>query len=148
MTSSLERLLPDSVPLPISPLLSEYCKQHPDAIYQRDLPYGYELLGENVIDVSHLPWSHHGLISYRVDAGPVPIKTLSQAEKDQVWERRLLGCSPYVDILVEKRLPRFQAEILEPHKHDSVDKSQFKRLSGSNIKNQKPDDIWYSDMGF
>ena len=29
--------------------------------FQRDLPYGYELLGENLADISHLPFSHHSV---------------------------------------------------------------------------------------
>ena len=39
--------------------------------YTRDLPYGYDGLIENLIDVSHVPFAHHGLQGTREDAVPV-----------------------------------------------------------------------------
>eukprot|EP00434_Breviolum_minutum_P028854 symbB.v1.2.025519.t1/scaffold2480.1/size78183/1 len=39
--------------------------------YTRDLPYGYDSLIENLIDVSHVPFAHHGLQGTRDDAVPV-----------------------------------------------------------------------------
>ncbi|CAK9012848.1 Protochlorophyllide-dependent translocon component 52 [Durusdinium trenchii] len=39
--------------------------------YTRDLPYGYDSLVENLIDVSHVPFAHHGLQGTRDDAVPV-----------------------------------------------------------------------------
>jgi phenylpropionate dioxygenase-like ring-hydroxylating dioxygenase large terminal subunit len=41
--------------------------------YTRDLPYGYDTLLENIIDVSHLPFAHHGLLGTRGDAMPIPM---------------------------------------------------------------------------
>ena len=50
--------------------------------YQRDLPYGYELLGENLLDISHLPFSHHGVGALnRGDGRPVPLVMLSEDAK-------------------------------------------------------------------
>ncbi len=52
------------------------------ACYMRDLPYGYELLGENLLDLSHLPFSHHGVGNLnREIGGPLPFKMLSQEQK-------------------------------------------------------------------
>ena len=54
--------LGESIPLPIFPLLEEWYKIRGDSsCFMRDLPYGYELLGENLLDLSHLPFSHHGV---------------------------------------------------------------------------------------
>jgi len=39
--------------------------------YTRDLPYGYDSLLENLSDVSHIPWAHHGLQGTRDDAIPI-----------------------------------------------------------------------------
>ncbi|OLP87267.1 Pheophorbide a oxygenase, chloroplastic [Symbiodinium microadriaticum] len=39
--------------------------------YTRDLPYGYDSLLENLIDVSHVPFAHHGLQGTRDDAIPI-----------------------------------------------------------------------------
>jgi len=39
--------------------------------YTRDLPYGYDSLIENLIDVSHVPFAHHGLQGTREDASVI-----------------------------------------------------------------------------
>jgi len=39
--------------------------------YTRDIPYGYDSLLENFVDVSHIPFAHHGLQGSRDDARPV-----------------------------------------------------------------------------
>lgn len=39
--------------------------------YTRDVPYGYDSLLENFVDVSHIPFAHHGLQGTRDDARPV-----------------------------------------------------------------------------
>mmetsp|Transcript_57782 Transcript_57782/g.129590 ORF Transcript_57782/g.129590 Transcript_57782/m.129590 type:complete len:576 (-) Transcript_57782:86-1813(-) len=39
--------------------------------YTRDLPYTYDGLIENLMDVSHIPFAHHGLQGTRDDAVPV-----------------------------------------------------------------------------
>jgi len=50
--------------------------------YTRDLPYGYDSLVENLLDVSHIPFAHHGLQGTRDDAVPItmplPMVTSSQ----------------------------------------------------------------------
>lgn len=33
--------------------------------YMRDQPYGVEVLLENVLDPSHAPFSHHGIVGKR-----------------------------------------------------------------------------------
>ncbi|KAF5768368.1 putative pheophorbide a oxygenase [Helianthus annuus] len=30
--------------------------------FNRDIPYGYEFLIENLMDLSHVPYAHHGLL--------------------------------------------------------------------------------------
>jgi len=39
--------------------------------YTRDMPYGYDALVENLLDVSHIPFAHHGLQGTRDDATPI-----------------------------------------------------------------------------
>mmetsp|Transcript_45548 Transcript_45548/g.110835 ORF Transcript_45548/g.110835 Transcript_45548/m.110835 type:complete len:385 (+) Transcript_45548:171-1325(+) len=51
-------------------------------VFQRDLPYGYELLGENLLDLSHLPFSHHSVGGLdRESGGPIPFVMLSDEQK-------------------------------------------------------------------
>ena len=33
--------------------------------YYRELPYGFEVLAENLTDPSHLPFAHHGVLNRR-----------------------------------------------------------------------------------
>lgn len=33
--------------------------------YYRELPYGWEVLAENLMDPSHLPFAHHGVLNRR-----------------------------------------------------------------------------------
>jgi len=73
--------------LPISPLLQRAAAEtRSDGFgFMRDLPYGYELLGENLLDLSHLPFSHHGIGSLNRDkGGPIPFRPLSVEERKQV----------------------------------------------------------------
>lgn len=35
--------------------------------YYRELPFGWEVLAENLLDPSHLPFAHHGVINRRFD---------------------------------------------------------------------------------
>jgi pheophorbide a oxygenase len=69
------------IPLPTFPLLRE--KVEGGAVcFMRDLPYGYELLGENLLDLSHLPFSHHSVGNLDRDlGGPLPFKMLSASQK-------------------------------------------------------------------
>lgn len=41
--------------------------------YIREVPYSWNFLMENLFDPAHVPFAHHGLQSYRDDAGPLPI---------------------------------------------------------------------------
>jgi len=66
-------------PLPIVPLLEE-----PQWLVQdtfRDLPYDALTLLENVLDVSHVPFTHHATVGRRENAGPVELElTASDAD--------------------------------------------------------------------
>eukprot|EP00953_Heterococcus_sp_UTEX-ZZ885_P024084 13199-Heterococcus_DN1.PRE.2 len=42
------------------------------SIYDRDVPYDYTTLLENVLDASHLPYTHHKTLSNRDQAKPIP----------------------------------------------------------------------------
>jgi pheophorbide a oxygenase len=78
--------------------------------YQRDLPYGFELLGENLLDISHLPFSHHGVGTLnREDGRPVPLEMLSEGAK--------------VDTATSQNnppgsLPMYQARVANAADHD------------------------------
>ena len=43
----------------------------------RDMPYSADMLLENVLDSSHVPFTHHQTISKRENAVPLPIKLTS-----------------------------------------------------------------------
>lgn len=45
---------------PSIPVLSD--PSFPCTLSMRDLPYGYEILIENLMDPSHVPYAHHGLV--------------------------------------------------------------------------------------
>jgi pheophorbide a oxygenase len=69
------------IPLPTFPLLREKVDDG-NICFMRDLPYGYELLGENLLDLSHLPFSHHSVGNLdRNLGGPLPFKMLSASQK-------------------------------------------------------------------
>jgi phenylpropionate dioxygenase-like ring-hydroxylating dioxygenase large terminal subunit len=44
----------------------------------RDLPYDSTTLLENVLDVSHVPFTHHATVGKRTNAGPVELKLLTE----------------------------------------------------------------------
>lgn len=50
--------------------------------YTRDLPYGYDTLVENLTDVSHIPFAHHGLQGTRKDATPIAMQVVSRGSDD------------------------------------------------------------------
>ena len=65
----------DGVPLPLVPLLEE-----PGWLVQgtfRDLPMDALTLLENVLDVSHVPFTHHRTVGKRENAAPVEAELLS-----------------------------------------------------------------------
>ncbi len=43
----------------------------------RELPYGYDVLIENLLDPAHVPWAHHG-VSGGGDRYSVPLSTLDK----------------------------------------------------------------------
>ena len=67
-----------SVPLPLVPQLEEPIGpgERPWTVQDtfRDLPYDALTLLENVLDVSHVPFTHHGTVGRRENAGPVELK--------------------------------------------------------------------------
>lgn len=78
-------------PLPDLPLVPEL--DDPLVVNQdvtRDLPYDYATLLENVLDVSHVPFTHHGSVGRRENATPVGLElkegTLGPAGFEGVWE--------------------------------------------------------------
>eukprot|EP00567_Pseudictyota_dubia_P012713 CAMPEP_0197453320 /NCGR_PEP_ID=MMETSP1175-20131217/34592_1 /TAXON_ID=1003142 /ORGANISM="Triceratium dubium, Strain CCMP147" /LENGTH=615 /DNA_ID=CAMNT_0042986571 /DNA_START=88 /DNA_END=1935 /DNA_ORIENTATION=+ len=102
--------LAGSVSLPISSLLERFDKVGGAKNgFMRDLPYGMEFLGENLVDISHLPFSHHSVGALnRNDGRPVPLKMLSESEREEVSTKRGGG----------SRLPLFQAEVIDAANHD------------------------------
>ena len=44
--------------------------------YVRDLPYSQDILVENFLDPSHVPFAHHSLQSVRSDGSPVPMTAI------------------------------------------------------------------------
>ena len=63
-------------PLPLVPLLDE-----PGWVVQdtfRDLPYDAVTLLENVLDVSHVPFTHHGTVGRRSNSGPVELELVEE----------------------------------------------------------------------
>ena len=62
----------DLPPLPLIPELDD-----PMCVYQdvfRDLPMDYSTLLENVMDVSHVPFTHHNSVGKRENATPVVLE--------------------------------------------------------------------------
>jgi phenylpropionate dioxygenase-like ring-hydroxylating dioxygenase large terminal subunit len=68
------------VPLPLVPQLEEPlgAGERPWLVQDtfRDLPYDALTLLENVLDVSHVPFTHHATVGRRENAGPVELKLL------------------------------------------------------------------------
>lgn len=73
------------IPLPTFPTLREKVEKLGQTIcYMRDLPYGYEFLCENLTDLAHLPFSHHGISALERDISrPLRFKMLSSAQKSE-----------------------------------------------------------------
>ncbi|HYP03236.1 MAG TPA: Rieske 2Fe-2S domain-containing protein, partial [Cyanobium sp.] len=60
-----------TVPLPLVPVLEEAGAGWVVQDTFRDLPYDALTLLENVLDVSHVPFTHHATVGRRENAGPV-----------------------------------------------------------------------------
>jgi phenylpropionate dioxygenase-like ring-hydroxylating dioxygenase large terminal subunit len=63
-----------AVPLPLVPMLAEEPGRWTVADTFRDLPYDALTLLENVLDVSHVPFTHHATVGRRETAGPVALQ--------------------------------------------------------------------------
>jgi len=132
----------DILSLPISPLLRRFHAAHgDDAIYMRDLPYGVELLGENLLDLSHLPFSHHSVGTLNRDiGGPLPLRMLSEQEREceAQWEleyAKHAAANDNGNNDNDKKentavvLPMFQVEVVDAPKHDPVFLGMKSRLT-------------------
>jgi Pheophorbide a oxygenase len=95
--------------LPISALLQRFVEFYgDDACFMRDLPYGMELLGENLLDLSHLPFSHHSVGKLKRELGQE-----LQLKRVSVPRQPADGSST---------LPRplYQAEVQNAGEHDPI----------------------------
>jgi len=56
-----------ATPLPLPEALRMHLREGsiPRGFFMRDLPYGHDILLENLVDPSHLPFSHHGVGNLR-----------------------------------------------------------------------------------
>jgi pheophorbide a oxygenase len=109
-----------SIPLPISPLVRRaYENYGADACFMRDLPYGMELLGENLLDLSHLPFSHHSVGGLdRNFGGELPLRMMSEQERITYaqWEEEFLD----KDQKEEYAVPLHQAEVMNANDTDPI----------------------------
>jgi phenylpropionate dioxygenase-like ring-hydroxylating dioxygenase large terminal subunit len=115
----------DAVPLPLVPVLQENPAAWTVQDSFRDLPYDALTLLENVLDVSHVPFTHHATVGKRETAGPVDLElTGSDAEGfSGLWQegprRGSLGSQTTVFTgpglmihdLSTKKGPRFQTVV-------------------------------------
>jgi len=124
--------------LPVSPVLDEFIDFYgPDSCYMRDSPYGMEFLGENLLDLSHLPFSHHGSGALRRElGGELPMKMIGQTEREELAKAANGSSSK------ECIVPTLQARILEAGQHDPIFRA-FQKYS-----NLKPDDTWECMVSF
>lgn len=97
--------------IPVSALLSESLSAAANngGGFMRDLPYGIEILGENLLDLAHLPYSHHGLGTLNRElGGKLPLRMIAKSNGNE--EK------------TESHVPEatFGAQVLEAAKHDPV----------------------------
>lgn len=108
----------ESIVLPISPLVRrQYEKHGADACFMRDLPYGFELLGENLLDLSHLPFSHHSVGGLERKMGSeLPLRMMSANERTSYakWEE------DFLDDQKKYAVPLHQAEVLNAKDTDPL----------------------------
>ncbi|CAB9497286.1 Pheophorbide a oxygenase [Seminavis robusta] len=129
--------LAETVPLPISPLLQQFLKDYPDSGYMRDLPYGMELLGENLADLSHLPFSHHSVAGFdRNDAKPLNLKLWSEEERTKAAKKEVKAVQEASKGSLSQPIvvPRFQTNVLNAAETDPsmIARSKFKRATPNN----------------
>ena len=66
----------------------------PSSTYTRELPYSYDILVENLLDPSHVPFAHHGLQGSRSDAIPIEMSIPTKIEESGFsfnWTDRTMG---------------------------------------------------------
>jgi len=66
----------------------------PSSTYTRELPYSYDILVENLLDPSHVPFAHHGLQGSRTDAMPIEMSvpsTIKESGFSFDWTDRTMG---------------------------------------------------------
>ena len=106
---SLNGQLPDTSLVPLCPPLAE----DPDLVcldVSRDVPYSFDVVLENLLDPSHVPFTHHATIGKRDYAGPVPLKLTSDVSASGflgTWERNV-SASP----MTKKYLGRVKRETI------------------------------------
>ncbi len=124
-----------SIPLPISPLVQRaYSNYGADACFMRDLPYGCELLGENLLDLSHLPFSHHNVGGLNRElGGELVLRMMSEKERVAyaLWEEEFVdddnggggGEDDQDDKGIKKKrysVPMHQAEVMNARHTDPM----------------------------
>ncbi|KAL7457120.1 hypothetical protein ACHAWC_008591 [Mediolabrus comicus] len=138
-----------SIPLPISPLVRRaYSNFGADACFMRDLPYGMELLGENLLDLSHLPFSHHNVGGLsRELGGELVLRMMSEKERVAyaLWEEEFVdddngvGGEDKQDVMMKKKkrysVPIHQAEVMNARHTDPMFLSMAKRFPVSENAN-------------
>eukprot|EP00523_Entomoneis_sp_CCMP467_P005697 CAMPEP_0168764200 /NCGR_PEP_ID=MMETSP0724-20121128/24753_1 /TAXON_ID=265536 /ORGANISM="Amphiprora sp., Strain CCMP467" /LENGTH=582 /DNA_ID=CAMNT_0008813421 /DNA_START=92 /DNA_END=1840 /DNA_ORIENTATION=+ len=107
----------NKIRLPIDPLLRKCYEGSGDTYcFMRDLPYGMEILGENLLDLSHLPYAHHSVGNLKRSLGnELPTRMLSLKEREEfaTWEQGY-------DASADPVLPKMQAEIMQAAAHDPI----------------------------
>ena len=98
-----------SIQIPTFPLLQQEASKWEQqgetttGVFMRDLPYGMELLAENLLDLAHLPFSHHGVGPLdRTMGTELAFKMLSNSQKssDQPFFEASLENAATTDPLV------------------------------------------------
>lgn len=104
---SLDGYMPDTSLVPLCPPLTE----DPDSVcldVSRHVPYSYEHVKENLLDPSHVPFTHHATIGRRSYAGPMPLRLTSEVSMQGIkgaWEHNI-PASP----MTKKHLGRVRRE--------------------------------------
>ena len=87
-----------------------------DVPYIREVPYSWNFLLENFFDPAHIPFAHHGLQSFRYDAGAIPIELEKFDKKGVVLNFRdvtagtkrhgkIVYKGPFIYKLFKKKIP-------------------------------------------
>ena len=141
MDPSSAESLGESIQLPIDQFLRKcYDKMGSGMCFMRDLPYGMEILGENLLDLSHLPFAHHSVGNLdRNTAKDLPTRMLSSDER-----KKNLGWDSAFGDALSTVLPAAQAEITQAAEHDPIFASMY-RSSRPEMMNFKD---WTTHIGY